>query len=325
MEYLAHYGLFAAEIATVVVAVLLTVAGVVAIATRGQAEGGMVVTKINDHYEKLRDALNKVILNKKSYKKWSKDKKRQQEKLSKESRKRYFFIDFNGDIRAQAVKSLREEVTAILSLATPKDEVVISIESPGGTVNGYGFAASQLERLRAANIPLTACVDKVAASGGYLMACVANRIIAAPFAIIGSIGVVAQLPNFHRYLKERKIDFELLTAGEYKRTITMFGENTEKGREKFVEDLETIHLDFKNFVSGHRPDMDIAKVATGEHWLGTQAHELGLVDVLQTSDDYLLTASQNADIYRVTYKTKQSKMAKITQAVEMTLQQWFFR
>jgi serine protease SohB len=206
------------------------------------------------------------------------------------NKKRIYVINFNGDMRASATENLRQEITAILSIADKdKDEVVVNLESPGGMVHGYGLAASQLARIRQHNLPLTICVDKVAASGGYMMACLANTIIAAPFAIIGSIGVVAQLPNFHRLLDKWDIDYEVLTAGEYKRTLTVFGENTDAGRQKFIADLEDTHTLFKEFVSDYRPSLDIEKVATGEHWYGKQALGLGLVDKLMTSDEYLLT------------------------------------
>ncbi len=188
-----------------------------------------------------------------------------------EQRKRLYVLNFDGDIRASATDNLREEITAVLNQSTEGDEVLVKVESPGGLVHGYGLAASQLRRIRDAEVPLTIAVDKVAASGGYMMACVADRIIAAPFAVLGSIGVLAQVPNFHRLLKKHDIDFELFTAGEYKRTVTMFGENTEKGREKFTEDLEETHDLFKDFVSENRPQLDIARVATGEVWYGTRS------------------------------------------------------
>lgn len=207
--------------------------------------------------------------------------------------------------------ALREEVTAVLSVATSDDEVVVILESPGGVVHGYGLAASQLQRFKDHRIALTVAVDKVAASGGYLMACVAQRIIAAPFAILGSIGVVGQMPNFNRLLKSHDVDYELITAGEYKRTLTLFGENTEKGREKFREEIEITHALFKDFVRTHRPDVDIERVSTGEHWYGLQALELKLVDAVRTSDDYLRDASATADLYELTYIRKRRGLERI--------------
>jgi serine protease SohB len=226
-------------------------------------------------------------------KKLAKEKAKVDKKLAKsgevnESAKAHLFVlDFNGSIDAKEVSSLREEISAILSVATKQDEVFLRLESGGGMVHGYGLASSQLDRLRQQGIPLTASVDKVAASGGYMMACVANTIISAPFAILGSIGVIAQVPNFNKLLKKNDVEFEQFTAGEFKRTVTMFGENTEKGKQKFIEELEETHVLFKDFVSEHRPSLDIRKVATGEHWFGTTALSLGLVDTIQTSDDYL--------------------------------------
>ncbi|WP_315983159.1 protease SohB [Aliamphritea spongicola] len=221
-------------------------------------------------------------------------------------------IDFDGDIKASELEPMREEITAILTMATEKDEVVVRLESPGGMVHTYGLAASQLERIKRQGVPLTVCVDKVAASGGYMMACLADKIIAAPFAILGSIGVVAQLPNFHRLLKKYDVDYEVLTAGEYKRTMTVLGENTEKGREKFIEDLEDTHLLFKEFVGEFRPQVDLEKVATGEVWFGRRSLDVNLIDELQTSDEYLIAACQDADVFTVRYEYKKNLQERLS-------------
>ena len=233
------------------------------------------------------------------------------QQLSKEARARkktnqkIYVLDFKGDMAAYAVEGLREEITLILATAKAgRDRVVVRLESPGGMVHGYGLAAAQLVRLREAGFHLTICVDKVAASGGYMMACIANEIISAPFAIVGSIGVVAQVPNFNRLLKDNKIDFELYTAGQYKRTVTMFGENTEEGKAKFEEELQQTHALFKHFVEKYRPQLNIEKVATGEHWYGRDALDLNLVDKLQTSDEYLLNLLPQHDIYSIQTRKK---------------------
>jgi serine protease SohB len=231
--------------------------------------------------------------------------------LSKEAKARkkhnqnIYVIDFVGDTAASAVASLREEITLILATAKAgRDRVVIRLESPGGMVHGYGLAAAQLVRLRDAGFHLTICVDKVAASGGYMMACIANEIISAPFAVVGSIGVVAQVPNFNRLLKEHNVDFELYTAGQYKRTVTLFGENTEEGKAKFEEELQQTHILFKHFVEKYRPQLNVDQVATGEHWYGTDAQELNLVDRLQTSDEYILSLLQHHDVYVIETRKK---------------------
>ncbi|MDP3560078.1 MAG: protease SohB, partial [Legionellaceae bacterium] len=229
----------------------------------------------------------------------------------KEHKPTLYVLDFDGDIKASQVENLRETITAVLSIATRKDEVVLRLKSPGGTVNGYGLAASQLQRIRDKNIPLTVCIDTIAASGGYLMASVAHTILAAPFAIIGSIGVVAQLPNFHRFLKNHQVDVELLTAGEYKRTLTLFGENTAKGREKFQEDLEAIHTLFKAYLQKNRPALDIAKVSTGEHWLAQDALHLHLVDDIKTSDDYLCEKLKDFNLFQVSIYQKPTLSEKL--------------
>lgn len=233
------------------------------------------------------------------------------QQLSKEARARkktnqkIYVLDFKGDMAASAVESLREEITLILSTAKAgRDRVIVRLESPGGMVHGYGLAAAQLVRLREAGFHVTICVDKVAASGGYMMACIANEVISAPFAIVGSIGVVAQVPNFNRLLKENNIDFELYTAGQYKRTVTMFGENTEEGKAKFEEELQQTHALFKHFVEKYRPQLNVEKVATGEHWYGQDALDLNLVDKLQTSDEYVLGLLPQHDVYTINTRKK---------------------
>ena len=231
-------------------------------------------------------------------------------------RKRIYVLDFDGDVAAEEVSSLREEITTVLSIAEPCDEIILKLESPGGMVHAYGLAASQLQRIKDAKIPLTICVDKVAASGGYMMACLADKLVAAPFAIIGSIGVVVQLPNFHKILKKNEVDYEVISAGEYKRTLSTFGEITDKGRAKVQEDVENIHEIFKQWVKSHRPIVDVSRVATGETWVGMQAKERYLVDELNTSDDVLVRACKDADVFEVSYKFKQTLQDKLGAAVE---------
>jgi len=329
VEFLSEYGLFLLKAITIVAAIGAIVGIIVSASSRQKtaANGSIKVEKVNERYDEIQESLKRAIYDEERFKKEEKakqKKKKQQKKrdkaLAKKSKdkqskdneldeskaKRVFLVDFDGDMKASAVDQLREIVSAILFTATPQDEVVVRLESAGGMVHSYGLASSQLDRLKQKDIPLTVCVDKVAASGGYMMACVANKICAAPFAIIGSIGVVAQLPNFHKLLKKNDIDFELLTAGEYKRTLTMFGENTEKGREKFVEDLELTHGLFKDYVKQQRPVVDIEAVATGEIWFGIKAKEQALVDELITSDDYVTHLAQDNPIFEVSYTTKKS-------------------
>ncbi len=223
----------------------------------------------------------------------------------KKNNQKIYILDFKGDIQASAVENLREEITLILATAKAgKDRVVVRLESPGGAVHGYGLAAAQLVRLRDAGFNLTICVDKVAASGGYMMACIANEIVSAPFAVVGSIGVVAQVPNFNRVLKEHHVDFELYTAGQFKRTVTMFGENTEEGKAKFEEELQQTHVLFKHFIEKYRPQLNVEKVATGEHWYGQDAKGLNLVDQLKTSDEYILGLLAQHDVYVIQTRRK---------------------
>ncbi len=320
IDYLLQYGLFLAKTATLVIAVLFVLAMIANMRRhlREHMEEQIEIKHLNRRYEHMADALNHELLNAHELKALHKQKKneaKQQKKAAKlgkaEQRKRLFVLNFDGDIRASAVDDLREEISAVLQVAGAEDEVLVRLESPGGMVHGYGLAASQLRRIRDAGVKLTASVDKVAASGGYMMACVADRIIAAPFAVIGSIGVVAQLPNFNRLLKKHDIDFEQHTAGEFKRTLTVFGENTDAAREKFREELEETHQLFKHFVQDNRPQVEIDKVATGEHWYGAQAVSRRLVDELKTSDDYLLEASKDRDLYSIHYKAHKSLQQKI--------------
>ncbi len=240
-------------------------------------------------------------------------------KIRRKNNQKIFVLDFKGNIQASAVENLREEITLILATAKAgRDRVVVRLESPGGMVHGYGLAAAQLVRLRDAGFHLTICVDKVAASGGYMMACIANEIISAPFAVVGSIGVVAQVPNFNRLLKEHNVDFELYTAGQYKRTVTMFGENTPEGKAKFEEELQQTHVLFKHFVEKYRPQLNVDKVATGEHWYGQDALDLNLVDKLQTSDEYLLALLPQHDVYVINTRKKATLGEKLgLQAAQM--------
>lgn len=313
MEFLSEYGMFVAKALTIVLGILVVVIGIIVTATRSKEhheQAHIEISKLNEKYENTSMSMKSLILSKDEMKKAEKEHK-EKEKAAKKvkdssDKQRIYVLDFDGDIKASAVGALREEITAILMVARKQDEVFVRLQSAGGMVNTYGLAASQLKRIRDNDIHLTISVDKVAASGGYMMACVANNIIAAPFAILGSIGVVAQLPNFNRLLKKHDIDFEMITAGEYKRTLTMFGENTDESRKKFKDDIEDVHILFKDFVKHERPIVDIEKVSTGEYWFGTRAKDLALVDKLKTSDDYLLEKVKEADLYEVKQVEKKS-------------------
>lgn len=358
MEYLIQYGMFLAKVATLVVALILVIGAISSVGARHKRparRGEIVVDCLNEHLEDLHDALRAEVLDKSTLKleqkarardekREAKAEKKKAKRLAKETnpvpgeadgdsaaqvdaaaakpvdrRERIYVLNFDGDVAAEGVDSLREEITAILSIAESCDRVILKLESPGGMVHAYGLAASQLQRIKDAKIPLTICVDKVAASGGYMMACLADRLVAAPFAIIGSIGVVVQLPNFHRVLQKNEVDYEVISAGEFKRTLSTFGEITEKGRAKVQEDVETIHDIFKQWVKGHRPSVDVSAVATGETWVAMQAKERYLVDEINTSDEVLVRACKNADVYEVSYRIKQSLQEKIGAVVEQGL------
>ena len=320
MEFLAEYGLFLLKAMTIVLAIVIVMAAGAA-AGRKATQDHLEVENLNKKYHKTASALRSSVMKRDEKKKQEKlDKKQQKAEEKRASRPRSFVIDFKGDLKASAVSSLREEVSAVLDVATRDDEVVVRLENHGGLVHEHGLAASQLARIRDRDIPLVVCVDKVAASGGYLMACVASKIYAAPFAILGSIGVLAQIPNFNRLLDSHGVDFEQITAGKYKRTVTMFGKNTDADRAKLKEELEDVHTLFKAAVSRYRADLDLDTVATGEHWYGTRALELGLADEILTSDELLLQRAAERDLYRVSYKIKQPLQKRIMSNVDGALE-----
>ncbi|ELE9704066.1 protease SohB [Enterobacter cloacae] len=342
MELLSQYGLFLAKIATVVIAIAVVAVLVVNLTQRKRQRGELRITRLSEQYQEMQEEMSLALLDSHQQKLWHKAQKKKHKQDAKaakakaklnaaqeKAKPRVYVLDFKGSMDAHEVASLREEVTAVLAVAKPQDQVVVRLESPGGVVHGYGLAASQLQRLREKQIPLTVAVDKVAASGGYMMACVADKIVAAPFSIIGSIGVVAQIPNFNRFLKSKEIDIELHTAGQYKRTLTLLGENTEEGRQKFREDLNETHHLFKDFVHRMRPALDIEQVATGEHWYGTQAQEKGLVDEVGTSDDLLLNLMEGHELVGVRFTQRKRLLDRFTnsaaESADRLLLRWLQR
>lgn len=355
MDFLATYGIFLAKTVTVLAAILIVMAVGVANATKGKKseKGTIKVTHLNDEYDELTDAIEEVILDpavfklrEKAEKKKDKEEHKQKKKAAKEkankaknvaseaeelddSKKRLYVLDFNGDPEASQVEQLRLSITAILSVVRPEiDEILLRLESPGGLVHAYGLAASQLNRIRNQNVTLTICIDKVAASGGYMMACLGSKIVAAPFAYIGSIGVVLQMPNFYRLLQDNKIDYETITGGEYKRTLTTFGENTDKAREKVREEIQDTHTLFKDYVKDNRPSLNISEVATGETWFGSKALEKNLIDEVKTSDECILEACKDADVYLVSFEQKKNLKDKLGSILEMamnnTIKKWLY-
>jgi serine protease SohB len=342
-EALIRYGLFLAETVTLVLAVvvLVTVLGVLLArqARAGRQRPPVELRNLNRCYDELGRTVRNQLLSgpeakaaRKADLAWDKARAREDRRRARhrepvapvrtpaqppaqppaQQRPRVFVLDFRGDLRVSPVSALREEVTAVLIAATERDEVVLRLENPGGTVPEQGLAASQLQRLKDRGVRLTVAVDKIAASGGYMMACVADTIVAAPFAILGSIGVIDQLPNFHRLLDRVGVDYEVFKGGEAKRTVTMFGRTTEEDRTRRNDQVQEAHDLFKQFVAAHRPDLDLARVATGQYWYGSQALELGLVDRLGTSDDYLLTARDRADLFQLRFRTTRSPRQRLT-------------
>ena len=325
------YGVFILEVITLLLVVAAVVAMIITMKQKkAHLHGELVITDLSKEFEENSKILSNFHLSEDELKEAEKAEKKAEKAKAKslkaqrkkgedtesERKPSLYVLHFKGDISASETAVLREEISAIVQVAKPNDEVLLCLESPGGVVHGYGLAASQLMRLKQHNIKLTVVVDKVAASGGYMMACVADKIVSAPFAIIGSIGVVAQIPNIHRLLKKHDVDVDVMTAGEYKRTVTMLGENTEKGKQKFQQELEETHQLFKQFVSQNRPHLDVEQVATGEHWFGQQALNLNLVDEIMTSDDLLLKAMKEKQLIGVKYVVKKSLLQKVGKQAE---------
>ncbi|OBT15913.1 protease SohB [Vibrio sp. UCD-FRSSP16_10] len=346
MEFLLDYGLFLAKIVTFVAAIIAIIVIAKSASSKGGAKGSLEVTNLSELHENNIELMEHHLHDEafiKARDKAAKKELKEQEKartkeikeavkngqLDSKRKSHLFVLDFNGSIDAKEVTQLREEITAVLACARDGDEVLVRLESGGGMVHGYGLAASQLDRIKAANIPLTIAVDKVAASGGYMMACVADKIVSAPFAIVGSIGVIAQIPNFHKLLKKNNVEFEQVTAGEYKRTLTMFGENTDKARDKFKQELEETHDLFKDFIRERRPALELDNVATGEHWYGSQALALGLIDKVQTSDDLVIEACKDKTVLAVQYVQKKKLADKFgkaaAEATDSVLLKWVQR
>ena len=328
MESLFEYLMFLAKAITIVVMVLVPIIVIALISARARVhqKEHLEVNCLNERYKQMADAINAAQLPRKEFKELQKKRKKEEKQSGKKSSKeddakrKVFVFEFKGDPQAHEIDLLREGITAALALVSNPDEIVVKVESPGGQVHAYGLAASQLARIKDRGIPLTVAVDKVAASGGYLMASVADKIIAAPFAVVGSIGVIAQIPNIHRKLKKHDIDFHQFTAGEYKRTVGIFAEPTEKGKSKLLEEVQDVHELFKEFVGTYRPQLDLDTVSTGEAWHGTRALDLNLVDEIRTSDDYLLEQSRESDVYEIKYVIKKKLSEKFSKSVSQALQ-----
>lgn len=339
MEFLYEYGLFVAKAVTLVIAFIVVVSTIVGLASKQKhGKGQLEIVSISEQLKDITNYAKQVLLDKNALKKLAKEQKKEAKAKNKAKNKakiteqgeefeksRLYVIDFKGSMDANEVEHLREEITAILCVANKEDEVLVRLESGGGVVHGYGLAASQLQRIKEKGLKLTIAVDKVAASGGYMMACVADKLLASQFAYIGSIGVLAQLPNFNKLLKKNDIEFEQHTAGEFKRTLTVFGENNDEGRAKFKEEIEEIHVLFKDFVQRQRPDMDIDKVATGEYWPGIKAKSLGLIDDITTSDDYILSHYPAREIFSVKYAVKKNVAEKLGMSAANVVERVFMK
>lgn len=318
MDALIEFGLFFGKIFIVFIFIVALLLITLVLSMRNKHKPSIEVENLNEKNEDLKTMLSAFVLDKKDFKKQQKNKEKE-EKKNKVKKPHAYHLTFDGDISASQVKELRDEVTAVLNVAQTGDQVIVCVESPGGMVSGYGLAAAELVRIRDAGLQLTVCVDKVAASGGYMMACTAHKIVAAPFAILGSIGVLAQVPNINRLLKKHDIDYEEMTSGQYKRTVSVFGEITEKGREKFKEQLQDTHALFKQWVHTYRPQLNLEEVATGEYWFGLKAIELKLVDTIETSDQYLQKLLSTHTVVKIKFQQKKKLGDKLSEAFGMII------
>ena len=327
MEILVDYLIFLLKVFTIALAITLPLLIIIGSSkNKSQPKGKLSITNLSDKFEDMGNALKGSLMNPKELKKFNKDLSKDKKKKNKtENEETVFVLNFNGDIQASEVEKLKQEVNSILLSESQCKEVVLKVESGGGSAYAYGLCAAELKRLVDNEISLTVCIDKVAASGGYLMSCVATKIIAAPWAIVGSIGVIAQLPNFHRLLKKNSIDYEMHTAGAFKRTLTTLGENTEEGREKFKSELEDLHLIFKNFVKEQRPQVDTEIVATGEVWQGEEAVKVGLVDSLETSDNYLVNLSKEAKLLEIEFVEKKNLTERFAFSMQLIIEKTLFK
>ena len=330
MDFIIQYGFFLLKVVTVVIAILLPILMIINSSKNKSSseKGHLQIKNLSDQFESMGNALQGSLMDSKTFKKFRKDldkKKKKEDKESAKDQESIFVLNFNGDVQASEVDKLKHEINAILLSETECKEVVLRVESGGGSAYAYGLCAAELKRLVDAKIKLTVCIDKVAASGGYLMSCVASKIVAAPWALVGTIGVIAQMPNINRLLKKNLVDFEMHTAGEFKRTLTVFGENTEEGRDKFKSELEDLHVIFKDFVKDNRPEIDTSVVATGEVWQGEKALEVGLIDEIGTSDDYLVKLSKKFKLFEIEYIEKKNLSERFAFAAETFLNRTVLR
>ncbi len=213
-------------------------------------------------------------------------------------------LRFQGlrDLNASGDQRLSEAIDEVLVNRDHFEEAVVIIDSPGGTTHGYGHAYALLERLSASGLKVTACIDRIGASGGYLMALPADRILAGPFAIVGSVGVVAGIPNVKRLLEEKGVSYRLFVAGDKKRVVHFADDDGPEVREYMDEKLAGIHTQFLQAVEKHRGDrVKLDEVRSGDHWSAEESVEkgLGLVDELQTSAEYLLERNREVALVMI--------------------------
>ncbi|CAB3976441.1 protease SohB [Candidatus Azoamicus ciliaticola] len=312
---LTDYTIFFLKIITIIILLLLTIITCLII-IKNKDNKYIEIKNINKKYITLKKMFLSEILKKTEKKNIIKNINKE-EKIIKT--KNLFILNFNGDINASDINNLKDILSILILNKKYVDEVLIKLTSNGGIVTNYGLAATQLKRLKNENINLTISIDTIAASGGYMMACVANKIIASHFSIIGSIGVLGIIPNINKMLNKNNIEIEYHTSGKYKKTLSVIGENTEIGRKKFIESLENTHFLFKNFVKENRSQINIDEIATGEYWYGIDALKLNLIDKIQTSDEYIMENLNNTKIYEIKLNEKTNIKNKIKENIHNIL------
>ncbi|KZX82185.1 hypothetical protein A3715_00045, partial [Oleiphilus sp. HI0009] len=270
------------------------------------SDGRIIVKSLNEEYQEIQDALLK-------FKPLKPIKSSSIRKFKASPNKQSIFVlDFKGDKTASSVGSLSKEVSAILSVAKPNDEVFLRLESPGGTITGYGLASQQLIRLREAGIRLVVSVDEIATSGGYMMAAVGDRIIASPTSMLGSIGVIMEVPNFYNLLDRAGVQFHQFTAGKHKRLVSMTNKIGDAAKDQINQDLEKSHELFKNHVHTYRNSVNLESVSHGDVWSAKYCLDNKLVDDLMTSEAYLFDRASRANIFHISWDVERSFSDKLS-------------
>jgi protease-4 len=207
-------------------------------------------------------------------------------------RKAIAVIDVKGDILSseKVVKEIEkyDEDSSVRA-------IVLRVNSPGG-----GIAQSQeiYKAVKEADKEIIASLGSVAASGGYYISCGADRIIANPGTITGSIGVITTFPKYHQLLKKIGVEWEVIKSGEHKDIGSPYRDMTVEEKRLFQDVIDDLFDQFVEVVSVERdiPKEEVLKLADGRIFSGNQAHELGLVDEIGTFSDAIRIAGERGGI-----------------------------